>query len=798
MHITQPQAMPRRARKLVPLLLALAVSHAYADTTIPDGADGQKGSLPGAAGTAGTAAADLALSGTLASLATALPVTGGQGGSGGNGAKPGNGLPGGDAGAGAAGSNVRVDLSGVLPQANLPSLAVRGGAGGWAGRAGTGGQGARAGAGGNGILNADLTASGRTASTSLSLSASGGDTGYSAGGGSEPAGNGLAALTLRDASSAGLAVEVYSAGGSGSTVATASPADMAGTGSARADVTAAGALTVKNYARGGIGAQNTVGNGGKGGSATAISNATTTSTTALLTSIARADGGSGGSARGLGNVAGEGGTAQGSASATRTSGNLSVELEVLGGAGGSGALGAHGGRGGSVTVVDAVRGSTTSGKVSLVQNAYSGRGGNIDEGERTVAGRSGDATSKLTTTDSTASAVSASVQAVSGNGGDARGASGKGGGSGAAHAELVLTTTAAGASAQGTAEAVSGKAGASSWRPVPGAASYPGNATARATVRGVSSAVARATAIRGQGLDRPGVRDSSQAFARAEAAGAASATAEGGLARAEAIGGTGTTRAFANGYIEASAYSSATGAASNSAEAVGRNIVVARSVSTGTGGIVVETQASKSAGSITIATSANVGGTLHGHEEPTLWDRSYAHATATPDAESLAAVLAGSPEVAASLAKGQVVGVGTMGMYARPLETDASTMSASFQFTTMHAGYLTLGLVDAQASDAGFGDLSLTLTNHGTELFSRHFGSLTDAQLFFSDSTVGLGLLDAGAQDLRLTADFGMVASGAFSFRYALGVSPVPEPQTWLLTLFGTAVLAARLRRRKV
>lgn len=93
--------------------------------------------------------------------------------------------------------------------------------------------------------------------------------------------------------------------------------------------------------------------------------------------------------------------------------------------------------------------------------------------------------------------------------------------------------------------------------------------------------------------------------------------------------------------------------------------------------------------------------------------------------------------------------------------------------------------------------ISFSISSRGEELFNHTFKSVVDAQLFFTDRVVNLGLLASGAQELFITTTFEARATSDLSFRYVFGVSPVPEPQTWLLMVAGSAVLLARARRRK-
>jgi hypothetical protein len=310
---------------------------------------------------------------------------------------------------------------------------------------------------------------------------------------------------------------------------------------------------------------------------------------------------------------------------------------------------------------------------------------------------------------------------------------------------------------------------------------------------------------------------SANAYAKAVSNGQANANATGlsyqrlgvSTVRADAIGGNQAASAVARGEgrsAHVSAYSSAGAAASSKAEAFAleQGSAHAESVSTGANGERVATSASAPLVGMyaRAATGTNVGGAAG--TLPTDADSTLSTATVSPDQAAVAALFAGAPIAAAAFADTRIVGAGTMvGLRGASQPAGYSGITtANFQFDTTANGYLKLGLLDGIAyqawssGQAPVGQLELTISNHGTEVFSRSFGTLDAAVAFFNDRTLYLGELAAGHQDLLVTADFTMHNDGAFGFQYALGVSPVPEPQTWLLMLLGATIVMVSKRRR--
>ncbi|WEF32340.1 PEP-CTERM sorting domain-containing protein [Pseudoduganella chitinolytica] len=458
-------------------------------------------------------------------------------------------------------------------------------------------------------------------------------------------------------------------------------------------------------------------------------------------------------------------------------------------------------------LTDAVRGSS-GGVLRLEQNAFGGIGGGSEDGFGATGGL---ATSHLTLSDSTAVwFVATTVGAYGGSGGQGSGSASAGAG-GAAEAVLALLSTSTGAG--GSVIAVGGAGGDSA----AGGHGMGGDARARGAVESTVGADSAVSARGGAGY--LGLADGGRAdvVSRATSAGAA-------VAKGEAYGGTGNVLGRASSLVEArsttafgsslataeatglqadaTARSMAQGAASNYAYATSMGEYGAAnslSNSTGVGGVTVQTQAGAPAGgTVRTATSTNVGGNSYGMMGPASGYQALSYALAAPTAGTLGDVLADAPAVAAALADSQVMGIGTMassfgadGVWGTPY---SYITTANFVFATGVAGHLTLGLLGSVSEAAGFTELELIVRSHGTEVFSQTFTTVAEAQSFFNDRALVLGMLGAGNQDLLVSAGFTLTEPGGFGFEYAVGVAPIPEPGTWMLLLAGLTVVLLRRR----
>lgn len=148
-----------------------------------------------------------------------------------------------------------------------------------------------------------------------------------------------------------------------------------------------------------------------------------------------------------------------------------------------------------------------------------------------------------------------------------------------------------------------------------------------------------------------------------------------------------------------------------------------------------------------------------------------------------------------------------------PSQTTPSvgTTSSEFQFVSAVDQHLLIAFLGAGGT--GFDSLDLSISSHGTLLFSQSFTSLSDANLFFTDRVLDLGLFGAGAQDIVVRSSLAGAAYG-YAFNYVLGgglggfgaigggtalsgVSAVPEESSWMMMMIGLSGLVIVARRRK-
>jgi hypothetical protein len=136
---------------------------------------------------------------------------------------------------------------------------------------------------------------------------------------------------------------------------------------------------------------------------------------------------------------------------------------------------------------------------------------------------------------------------------------------------------------------------------------------------------------------------------------------------------------------------------------------------------------------------------------------------------------------------------------------------SEFQFVSTVDQHLLIAFLGAGGT--GFDSLDLSISSHGNLLFSQSFTSLSDANLFFTDKVLDLGLFGAGAQDIVVRSSLAGAAYG-YAFNYVLGggvggligagnptggvgVSAVPEESTWMMMMIGLSGLVIVARRRK-
>jgi hypothetical protein len=122
----------------------------------------------------------------------------------------------------------------------------------------------------------------------------------------------------------------------------------------------------------------------------------------------------------------------------------------------------------------------------------------------------------------------------------------------------------------------------------------------------------------------------------------------------------------------------------------------------------------------------------------------------------------------------------------QPRKTLTYEATADFDFTTKRSGKIFLTLLDSVADGTGFDSLELKIDVNS--VISDHvFTSLANAEAFFADNTLDLGLWGAGPQAVDLSYWLTASEPGAgFGFSYNLAV---PEAPTWAMMLAGFAGL---------
>jgi len=185
----------------------------------------------------------------------------------------------------------------------------------------------------------------------------------------------------------------------------------------------------------------------------------------------------------------------------------------------------------------------------------------------------------------------------------------------------------------------------------------------------------------------------------------------------------------------------------------------------------------------------------------------YAYAGAAP-ADRAALGLSASASAAMSELYGAGMHGGSGGVDAEQSALALGVTSSEFQFVSTVDQHLLIAFLGAGGT--GFDTLDLSISSHGNLLFSQSFTSLSDANLFFTDRVLDLGLFGAGAQDIVVRSSLAGAAYG-YAFNYALGggfgangnptggpgVSPVPEESSWMMMMIGLSGLVIVARRRK-
>lgn len=108
------------------------------------------------------------------------------------------------------------------------------------------------------------------------------------------------------------------------------------------------------------------------------------------------------------------------------------------------------------------------------------------------------------------------------------------------------------------------------------------------------------------------------------------------------------------------------------------------------------------------------------------------------------------------------------------------------------SGHLWLTFLQSAAGPVAFSSLDLEIGLNGQSLYSFSFGSVDDANLFFTNNTLDLGPLNAGLQNLSIRSAL-IGESAGYAFNYILAV---PEPMEWMLMLSGMALVMVAVRRK--
>jgi hypothetical protein len=96
--------------------------------------------------------------------------------------------------------------------------------------------------------------------------------------------------------------------------------------------------------------------------------------------------------------------------------------------------------------------------------------------------------------------------------------------------------------------------------------------------------------------------------------------------------------------------------------------------------------------------------------------------------------------------------------------------TADFKFNLSNNSPILLGLESQGSLGAGFDSAMIEVSVDNFLAFERSFISLADAQRFFTDDPINLGLLPGGLEDIKLVFDLtSSQPSSGFQFDYAVG-----------------------------
>ena len=380
---------------------------------------------------------------------------------------------------------------------------------------------------------------------------------------------------------------------------------------------------------------------------------------------------------------------------------------------------------------------TTTGSLELGQKAIGGAGGS---GGGAIGGAGGTAVSQLSLSDATSGSLIANSYALGGAGG-AGTSTGAGGAGDASVSVTGANATTANATAMGGS---SGGAGAHGY--------------ATATAKTMSS---------GAGTSGTGAT----ASAAANAIGGAGETL--GVANADALAET------PNGQL-----AQATGVAAGGG---GHARSTALAPGTGTVRSVTALSAAPVGETATVVSQADAASTF-GYDAAA--HDAYAFATMMPDAGSVGALLAASPNVDLVLGGGgpgeQIFGAGVQGAHYVDDDGGARTLHSEITFTvdaTTFSGHLIAGLVglDNALPATGFAAFDFSVAIAGTTVLSHNSSIIEEAQDYFHDHVIDLGPV-APVTDLSITFSLDVTSlhptmGWGMAWGKALHLAPAPPRQ---------------------
>jgi hypothetical protein len=453
--------------------------------------------------------------------------------------------------------------------------------------------------------------------------------------------------------------------------------------------------------------------------------------------------------------------------------------------------------GGSVALFNVATG-VTSGHLSLSQSA---RGGdNNVYNPYGDYGGGGAASSEINLDNSTASRLTGAT--VARGGADDSSGSGLGGD---ASAVTVLRSRVAGAAVSADASAYGGANFGGAKGNAQAIALGDALSTSRASAQGYAVSWAGATSNLSATAVANAVASERNGNGYAEAVGAVQTLQAGGASRAtaSAVGDNARSYAFASGVGNGAIVGIASGQGRAGAALADSTAHAAGGAGQVHGTATANFGDGTSFSSAASYSSANYGGAAYGLPALDGSFQAVSNVNGAPGAAGGAALLAASPNVAAALT-GPLIGSGVQAAsYAIDGAGQSLTyvMTGEFQFELVAGRNLLIGFLGASALNTGFDLLDLSISNHGVSLFSHTFSSLAEANLFFSDKVLDLGLFGAGMQDVIITSSLTASSANGYAFSYALGsavTAAVPEASSWLLLMMGLTVVLVMVRRSRL